>query len=100
MSEESDRVRRHFVAHGRVQGVFYRRFVMTTARGLGLVGWVRNLPDGTVEGVAEGPPEALDELAIALREGPQRADVTALDVTTLDSSSDGSDERFDSFSKR
>jgi acylphosphatase len=47
---------------GRVQGVWFRAHTERKARALGLVGWVRNAPDGTVHIVAEGPREALDAL--------------------------------------
>lgn len=63
--------RRRIIARGRVQGVGFRWFVRDAADALGLEGWVRNLPDGrTVETVAQGPPERLDELAAAIRRGP------------------------------
>jgi acylphosphatase len=67
------------VVHGRVQGVGYRWFVRNEARALGLVGRVRNLPDGTVEVAAAGPDEALAALRARLREGPPGARVEALD---------------------
>ena len=51
------------IVHGRVQGVFFRRFTDEKARALNLSGTVRNLPDGTVEVVAEGETAALGELA-------------------------------------
>lgn len=68
------------VARGRVQGVGFRWFVHREANRLGVYGWVRNLPDGTVETVAEGPADILDQLVAALREGPAASDVSALDV--------------------
>jgi acylphosphatase len=46
---------------------------------LGLTGWVRNTPDKTVEGMAEGPPEQVDALLSALKQGPRFAKVTALE---------------------
>lgn len=51
----------HAVAKGRVQGVGYRYFVVECAHATGVHGYVRNLPDGTVEIVAESSPAALDE---------------------------------------
>jgi acylphosphatase len=55
------------VVHGRVQGVGFRYFVQRAAAPLGLVGTVRNLRDGTVEIVAEGTREALDQLLDRVR---------------------------------
>jgi acylphosphatase len=59
-----------FEVEGRVQGVGFRYFVRQAARQLGVAGWVRNRPDGSVEVLADGPPSALDELELSLREGP------------------------------
>jgi acylphosphatase len=71
---------RRFVIHGRVQGVGFRYFVERHAQRLGLRGWVRNLPDGSVEVEASGPKEALDELEGLLWRGPQWADVRRVEV--------------------
>jgi acylphosphatase len=65
----------HLVVQGRVQGVGFRYFVTLEARALGLAGMVRNRPDGSVEIEAEGGPEALAELAAAVRRGPRGARV-------------------------
>jgi len=65
---------------GRVQGVGFRNFTQTTARRLGVAGWVRNEADGSVRLEAEGPRDQLDELLDAVHEGPRMArveDVTA-----------------------
>jgi len=70
----------HAVVHGEVQGVGFRWFVVDAARPLGLRGWVRNLPDGTVEVTAEGDPGPLDSLVAVLRRGPRGAHVTGVDV--------------------
>jgi acylphosphatase len=70
------------VVRGRVQGVGYREFVYMRARFLGLRGYVRNLPDmRSVEVVAEGERDTLEQLLEHLREGPRGARVDGLDVT-------------------
>jgi acylphosphatase len=61
---------RRFLVRGRVQGVGFRYFVVERARDLGLIGFTRNLPDGSVEVQAAGSADVLDELARALEEGP------------------------------
>jgi acylphosphatase len=65
---------------GRVQGVGFRVFVLDAAEAEGLAGWVRNTPDGDVEGVAEGEREALDRFAQRLRRGPAGARVDHVTV--------------------
>ena len=65
---------------GRVQGVGFRRYVRGWARTLGLVGWVRNEPDGTVRIVAEGGAAALDRLTRLLWGGPPHAEVSSVDA--------------------
>jgi acylphosphatase len=71
---------RQFLVSGRVQGVGFRWFVLRHAQRLRLHGFARNLEDGRVEVVADGTPEVLAELETALRVGPPRAVVEALDV--------------------
>ncbi|OGO14440.1 MAG: hypothetical protein A2Y93_14195 [Chloroflexi bacterium RBG_13_68_17] len=78
MPEASQRV--HVIIHGRVHGVGYRFFVVEEAHRQGVRGWVRNLPDGTVEAVAEGARPALDGLLAALADGPSGARVTDVAV--------------------
>lgn len=63
---------------GRVQGVFYRANTEAAAKKLSLTGWVRNLPNGGVELVAEGPKEALEKLIEWCWEGPPLARVTEI----------------------
>ena len=70
---DSDRL--HVRIAGRVQGVGFRWFVREHGRRLQLAGWVRNLPTGEVEIVAEGPRDALDELAAVIAKGPPGARV-------------------------
>ncbi len=68
----------HVIVHGRVQGVGFRWFVRTEARRLGLAGWVRNLPDGTVELRASGIAQFLGSLEHAIQRGPEGAAVTQI----------------------
>jgi len=75
---------RQFTVSGRVQGVGFRFFVADAARREGLSGWVRNLPDGRVEALAEGEPEALDRLEAQLRRGPASARVVRVLSETLE----------------
>ena len=66
------------VVTGRVQGVGFRWFVRQEARRLGVAGWVRNLPDGTVEIETAGDDAAVDRLMAHVRVGPDAADVNEL----------------------
>lgn len=69
----------HLVIHGRVQGVFYRDWTVRTARQLGLAGWVRNLPDGTVEAHLEGAQDAVESMIDKMNEGPPAAKVDRIE---------------------
>ncbi len=60
-------VRAHVFFSGRVQGVFFRAFTKENAEKLGVKGWVRNLPDGRVEAVFEGPRDKVEELIYRCR---------------------------------
>ena len=73
---------------GRVQGVGFRNFTQTKARRLGVTGWVRNEPDGSVRLEAEGPHEKLSELVEAVHEGPRLASVEEVDTEWTDASDD------------
>jgi acylphosphatase len=68
---------------GRVHGVGFRYFVLRDAQGLGLVGWVANLPDGSVRCVAEGPRPRLEALVARLDEGPPAAIVDNVSVAWM-----------------
>ena len=72
---------RRAVVSGRVQGVGFRFFAERAARDLGVRGWVRNLPDGSVETVAEGEEDAVSGYLARLRTGPggSRVDAVAVD---------------------
>ena len=66
-------VRRRVVVHGRVQGVFFRDECRREAAGRGVNGWVRNLPDGTVEAVLEGEHPDIDAMVSWCGRGPDAA---------------------------
>jgi acylphosphatase len=70
----------HAIVHGDVQGVGFRYFVQRRADGMGLAGWVRNRPDGSVEVLVEGARPALDRMLELLGRGPGMADVDRVDV--------------------
>lgn len=67
---------------GRVQGVFFRDTCRRMAERLGVSGWVRNLPDGSVEAVFEGPEEEVRRLVEWSRHGPRYAAVQDIRVQT------------------
>ena len=66
---------------GVVQGVWYRASTRDQANRLGLTGWVRNLPDGSVELMAEGPEETLQRLLAWCKKGPPGARVDGIRST-------------------
>lgn len=86
MSEEQRKdekaVRVH--VHGAVQGVFYRLSTRTTARQLGLSGWVRNRRDGSVEAFFQGPAEAVEAAVAWCHVGPPGAVVERVEVAAAD----------------
>lgn len=74
-------VRRTARIRGVVQGVGFRMATASRAQRLGFAGTVRNLVDGSVEAVLEGPASAVDEMLSWLREGPSSADVESVTVS-------------------
>ena len=73
----------HAVVRGRVQGVGFRYFARKRAEAHGIAGFVRNLPDGTVEVHAEGAAEALSGFEADLRQGPSFGRVDEASVTSI-----------------
>ncbi len=73
-----------FRVRGEVQGVGFRRFAAREAQAFGLAGWVRNEPDGSVQGEAEGPDPLLARFRARLAEGPPFGRVEELDWKALD----------------
>lgn len=71
----ANKQRVHIIVSGRVQGVFFRDFTRQQANNLGITGWVKNLPDGKVQIVAEGEKSKLFQLIEAVKSGPERSNV-------------------------
>lgn len=69
---------------GSVQGVFFRYEARERARSAAVAGWVRNLPDGRVEAVFEGPEDAVEALVEWCRRGPRGAEVTDVEALAED----------------
>jgi len=74
------RVGRHVTVRGRVQGVFFRAWTRDQAEALGVAGWVRNSPDGSVEAHLAGEEAAVKQLIERLRDGPPSAVVANIDA--------------------
>ncbi|MGH2837096.1 MAG: acylphosphatase [Thermoleophilaceae bacterium] len=68
------------IAHGRVQGVFFRDSTRQRAEAASIAGWVANRPDGAVEAVFEGDEDEVERLVDWMREGPRSASVSRTDV--------------------
>lgn len=77
---ESGRVARRAIVRGKVQGVWFRGWIVEQAAELGLDGWVRNRSDGSVEWVAAGPADKIDALVSRSHAGPPAARVDSIDV--------------------
>ncbi len=73
-------IRRRLIVHGRVQGVGFRWAIARAAESRGVAGWAQNRPDGTVEAVLEGKPEAVEAVVRLSREGPRGAQVERVDI--------------------
>ena len=73
-------IRRRVIAHGRVQGVFFRDSLRQRASSRRVAGWVTNRSDGAVEAVFEGEADSVESLVEYSREGPRSAEVEDLEV--------------------
>jgi len=85
----SERITRHVVVHGTVQGVGFRQSLRREALARGVAGWVRNREDGTVEAVLHGPHEAVEAIVAWAGHGPATAQVTSIEVEDADGTFDG-----------
>ena len=74
-------IRKRVVAHGNVQGVFFRDATQREAKSAGVAGWVRNRSDGAVEAVFEGDDDAVERMVSFVRSGPGHADVDDVEVS-------------------
>jgi acylphosphatase len=83
VSSDDPTARSRVVVHGRVQGVWFRQSCADEARALGLVGWVRNRPDGSVEAEFEGGAAAVGALVEWMAEGPPLAIVERVEREQL-----------------
>lgn len=83
-SQRGNRVCFRCLVGGRVQGVFFRASTREQAVRLGVTGYVRNLPDGQVEVLVCGEPQAVGQLKDWLRVGPPQASVTVVACEPLD----------------
>jgi acylphosphatase len=88
VSEPLEDRRLEATVHGRVQGVGFRWFVTRRATRLGLTGWTTNEQDGSVRVVAEGSPQALDQLLKDLHAGPSGANVERVEANRLPAAGD------------
>lgn len=89
-------IQKHLKIKGRVQGVGFRYFARQNASDLNIKGWVKNMPDGSVETVISGKPANVEEMKKRLREGPYSARVDHLDELPID----GETETYHDFSVR
>ncbi len=82
--QSKDLERAHVRIAGQVQGVFFRDSTRQKAEELNLAGWVKNLPDGRVEAVFEGPPDEVKKMLRWCEEGPRQATVENVDTDIED----------------
>jgi len=73
----------HLKIIGLVQGVAFRAWSCRFAESLGLTGWVKNCPDGSVEAEAQGSPDKIREFILACHQGPAQAQVKEIKTKTL-----------------
>ena len=81
MTSSKGQLRAHVIVHGRVQGVWFRASTKDEADRLGVTGWVRNLPDGSVEAVFEGDKKKVEEVVGWCHRGPSGANVSNVEIS-------------------
>jgi acylphosphatase len=80
MKHTRDQLRAHVVVHGLVQGVWFRASTKDEADRIGVTGWVKNLPDGSVEAIFEGPKKKVEAIVSWCHRGPLGAKVNSVDI--------------------
>jgi len=75
-----EQLRAHVIIHGLVQGVWFRASTKDEADRIGVTGWVRNLPDGSVEAVFEGEKKKVEEIVGWCHRGPSGANVNHVEI--------------------
>ena len=85
----------HLLIFGRVQGVWFRESMRREAERLGVAGWVRNAPDGSVEAVIQGSGAAVDALIAWARSGPPQARVDRIELSEAHGQFKGFEKRSD-----
>ena len=83
MQSDTNIVRKAGRAVGRVQGVGFRFFVRTSAKALGVTGWVKNMSDGSVTMELQGTAQIIEQLIAQIKRGRGRINVTALELADL-----------------
>ena len=81
----------HVFISGYVQGIRFRQFIKSQANKLNIKGWVKNLPDGSVEAILQGRAQDIDKIILLCRKGPFLAEVKSLETEEMP------DQKFDSF---
>ncbi len=75
-----EQARAYIIISGMVQGVWFRAFVQRTAQAVGLTGWVKNMPDGSVEATIEGAKPAIEMVILECKKGPPSSRVQNVSV--------------------
>lgn len=83
MKNNNNKVSAHITVSGRVQGVAYRYYARDIAYQLGIKGWIRNLDNGDVESIIEGPKKSVEKMIDWYKEGPRLAIVENIEVDWL-----------------
>lgn len=89
-----DNIRKHLKITGRVQGVGYRYFTRQNAEQLNLKGWVKNMPDGSVETVLSGRSDDVEEMIERLWKGPYSARVKNIEQLEMETEPEGEFQYF------